>query len=71
MKKTAAKNLHAYMAFRAALEGKQHSLTLPFYRDAIAQGCKQFFGVTYDAKGSLVADEQNPVAFEAWRQKRR
>jgi hypothetical protein len=39
-------------------------------RTILQQGCKRFFGVTYDDRGSLVADAQNPDAFVACQQKR-
>jgi hypothetical protein len=70
-----AQELHDYMQFRAAREGVGHTLTVDFYRNALSgpdgdahgPGRVSLFGVTFDIDaGELLADEQNPAAFDIW-----
>jgi hypothetical protein len=78
-----ARQLDAYMRFRANREGVGYELNPQFFHEALCQGCTQFFGVTMGANpacGSfakpteifeLAGDEQNPEAFAEWRRQRR
>lgn len=64
-----ARALCSYMAQRAALEGKLHTLGVRFYLDAIKHGMRTAFGVTVSLDPPrLVSDVQNPAFFAAWRQ---
>jgi hypothetical protein len=69
-----ARELHDYMAFRAAREGVGHELTVGFYHSAIYgpdgdahPSDVSLFGVSFDIdKGVILADAQNPEALEVW-----
>jgi hypothetical protein len=70
-----ARELYAYMTFRAAREGVGHTLTEEFYRKALhgpngdthGAGAVSLFGVTFDEKARLLLDDvQNPEAFAIW-----
>jgi hypothetical protein len=60
-----AEKLHAYMLFRAALEGTNYTLTPEFFRDALLIGTTKCFGITFEGD-QLKNDEQNPEAFTAF-----
>jgi hypothetical protein len=68
--KQLAKQLHAYMEFRAEGEGAAHDFTPDFYEAALLKGVATFFGITV-ANGELQEDVQNPGAFEQWQRRRR
>jgi hypothetical protein len=62
-----ARELHAYMTFRAKREGVGHQLDGEFYRSVLHAGTQVVFGVTFDVdKGVILSDAQNPEALEVW-----
>jgi hypothetical protein len=62
-----ARELHAYMTFRAKREGVGHTLTEDHYRQVPHAGATGAFGVTFDIdKGVILADSQNPEALKVW-----
>jgi hypothetical protein len=65
--KRAAKNLDAYIRFRARKEGVEYALSPEFFREALARGCVEFFGVAVGNNGELIRDAQFPRFFEEWR----
>jgi len=58
--------LFEYMVARAAHEGMEHSLGLPWYVAHVAGRAMPIFGIRYDTKG-LVSDEQQPEFFAKWK----
>ena len=65
--KAVAQMLVDYMNFRAATEGRAHSLDVPYYMDYLVNGCEEFFGITVDVdERKLIRDDQNPSAFALW-----
>ena len=60
-----ARLLHAYMAFRAAREGVDHTLPVSFYRKQLDAGICVFFGVIVGPDG-LILDKQQPEMFAEW-----
>jgi hypothetical protein len=63
----AAKELDAYMRFRAKHEGVGYELSPKFFADAIEQGCEKCFGVTFQ-NGRLLDDEEQPELFRRWKE---
>jgi hypothetical protein len=66
----AAKELDAYMRFRAKHQGVGYKLSPKFFADAIEQGCTKFFGVTFQ-NGQLVDDEEQPELFRRLQEMRK
>ena len=56
-----AKEVHAYMSFRAAREGVGHGLNVQFYEDALKKGSTGFFGVVV-RNGAIVEDRPTTKA---------
>src|SRR5262245_24807868 len=65
-----AKELDAYMRFRAKHEGVGYELSPKFFADAIKQGCTKFFGVTIQ-NGQLVDHEEQPELFRRLKEMRK
>ena len=62
-----ARELHAYMDFRAQRENLRHEFDVEFYVDALAhKRAEVFFGV-HVGENSLLWDDENPAAFQAWK----
>jgi len=64
-----AKRLNSYMAFRAKKEfpncnGSEHEFNTNFYYDCFKKGMRTFFGIECSSDGSIIKDNQNPVAYK-------
>jgi hypothetical protein len=64
-----AKRLNSYMDFRAKKEfpncnGSAHEFNTNFYYDCFKKGMRTFFGIECSSDGSIIKDNQNPVAYK-------
>jgi hypothetical protein len=61
-----AKDLDPYVQYRAVHENVGYALSKEFFAEAIRQGCKEFFGISYNRSG-LTGDTQFPELFAEWK----
>ena len=62
------KALSDYMQARAAFEGVKWVLTESYLQQQFDAGIRVFFGVRITSAGELLADDQQPIFFETYRQ---
>lgn len=62
-----ARELHAYMDFRAQRENLEHGFDVEFYAHWLMhKRAEAFFGI-HVGENTLLWDEENPIAFQAWK----
>jgi len=60
------------MQFRAKEENQGYDLTPEFFDSFLEMGIEQFFGITVDIdEQKIVCDDQNPSAFNSWKDKQK
>ena len=62
-----SRKLVAYMKFRARSEKNRWSLSNRFIADLFDAGFRRFFNVTVTDDGTILSDEENPAAFESYK----
>jgi hypothetical protein len=68
--KRIARDLHAYLSWRARQEGIEYALPQAFYVNAIEAGITGFFGIVVGSSG-MISDERQPELFASWMTRRR